>query len=645
MIPYYILPTIHLGSLTLNIWGLFAGLAFAGALYIALVEAKRKKINEDTIFDLAILALVGGAVGARAAYVIENWSYFSQNKTEILNFREGGLMFFGGALFVLLLVGIYLKRKKLNGWNIIDALVPSFAIGEFIGRIGCALSDLHIGTLTALPWAQEYVDGSTRHPIAIYMSANGLIMFIVFWLLRTKIKIEGALFLLFVLWYSGSRFFLDFLRCSDLDVCDPRYSGYTPSQYISAFIFVISSIYLFNLLNNPPTGGKKHMAEQQKNGEETAEGQANENNNLQGSVVSFTEIDEVIFENNGNESGGSATGEKKSTKDKLKELIKKPWVHALVIIIIFGLGVLGGSVYYNSVYYAKMFKNPPFNFMGKTWVATDRPIVTLKIVNDKTCEKCSVTEFVNQVKDEIIPTLKPQDIDYTSAEGKKLLADFGIKSLPALFFDANIEKAAVFEKVKSGLIKKDDLYYLSAEASGMPPGKFLELPKVSADDRIAGSPSAPVTIIEFSDFQCPYCKAENDVIKQVLAAYPDKVRLVFKDLPLPIHTNAQAAAEAAECAGDQGKFFEMGDVLFANQDKLDTASISKYAKDLKLDTAKFKECIDTGKFKAKIANDVQTATDFSVAGTPAFFVGEEFLGGAIPLEQFKQIIDAQLAKK
>ena len=110
--------------------------------FFALKEARRKNISEDNIFDIALLSLLGGVVGARAAYILENWNYFSQNKAEILSFRDGGLMFFGGALVVAALTGFYLKRKKLNGWSIIDALVPSFAIGEFIGRIGCALADL-----------------------------------------------------------------------------------------------------------------------------------------------------------------------------------------------------------------------------------------------------------------------------------------------------------------------------------------------------------------------------------------------------------------------------------------------------------------------------------------------------------------------
>lgn len=641
MIPYYTLATIHIGPLTLNVWGLFAGLAFTAALFIALREAKRKNIAEDHLFDLAILILTGGVVGARAAYIWENWNYFSQNKGEILSLKEGGLMFLGGAIGAIFLVGVYLKLKKLNGRNIVDALVPSFAIGEFIGRIGCVLADLHIGTKTTLPWAQEYLDGSARHPIAIYMSLNGLAMFIAFWFLRTKIKAEGALFLFFVLWYSGIRFFLDFLRCSDLEVCDPRYSGFTPSQYISAGVFIVSLICLIFLINKY----KKHMADTQNDNEVKKGGKSNENKDLQDSAVTYTEVEEVFFESSPDETEGIASSKGKiDWKNALNIMAKKPWAKPLMFVAVFILGVIGASVYYNWVYYGKMFKNPPFSFQGKTWVSLDEPIVGLKIVNDKNCAKCDTSEVVSQIKAAAIPTLSVKEVDFNSAEGKKLIADFNIKSLPALFFDTGIEKAAIFEKIKTVMENKNNLYYLNSAASGIPQGKFLELPKVSAEDRIKGPETAPVTIIEFSDFQCPYCKSENDVVKQVLAAYPDKVRLVFKNFPLPAHTEAEFAAEAAECAGDQGKFFEMGDVLFANQTKLDKTSIARYARNLKLDAKKFKECTDSGKFKDKIANDIKVGTEFGIGGTPAFFVGDEFTGGALSFEQFKEIIDAQLAK-
>lgn len=644
MIPYYTLAVIHIGPLTLNVWGLFAGLAFAAALFIALKEAKRKNINDDNIFDLAILILAGGVIGARLAFILENWDYFSQNTNEILSLKEGGLMFLGGALGAILLAGAYLKLKKVNGWNIIDGLVPSFAIGEFIGRIGCSLADLHIGTITTLPWAQEYADGTARHPIAIYMALNGLAMFIVFWFLRAKVKIEGALFLFFVLWYSGTRFFLDFLRCSDLEVCDPRYSGYTPSQYISAGVFIISLIYLINIFKNPSSGGKKHMAEQQNDKEE--------NKNLQGSVVSYTEVEEVVFESktDGAESGGGVAGSA-VWKEKISAMAKKPWAIPAALIIILAIGAISASIYYNSFFYGKMFKNPPFYFQGKTWVSTDSPIVALKIVNDKNCAKCDTSDFVNQVKNGIIPTLSVQTIDYNSAEGKKLIEEFNVKSLPAFFFDTNIEKVAVYEKVKDGLEKKDNLYYLSPAASGIPPGKFLNPLQVLPTDRVKGPLDAPVAIIEFSDFQCPYCKVASEAAKQVLAAYPDKIKFAYKELPLSIHANAEYAAEVAECAGDQGKFWEMHDLLFANQEAFskDTpdqfkVTAGKYANQLKLDKKTFDDCLYVGKYKSKIEADSKLAADYGVSGTPAFFINGQMMTDQPTVDNFKKTIDELLKK-
>lgn len=640
MIPYYVLATVEVGPLTLNVWGVFAGLAFAAALVIALKEAKRKNINEDNIFDLAVLTLIGGVAGARMAFVLENWDYFSKNKFDILSLKEGGLMFYGGALGAMLLFGAYLRLKHISGWKVADALIPSFAIGEFIGRIGCALADLHIGTLTSLPWAQEYSDGSLRHPVSIYMSLNGLAMFMVFWFLRKKQKIEGALFPLFVLWYSGIRFFLDFFRCDDLAVCDPRYSGYTLSQYISLGVFIITLIFLIHKYNN-------HMEEKQNE----------EKKEEQGSVVSFTEVEEVIFESKDNSAafGGIPQGSAE-WKNKLRIMAKKPWAAALAFVLVLIAGMLIASLYYGNFYYGKMFKSSPFSFQGKTWVSYDDPIVKMTIVNDPKCEACEPEPIIKNLNVGFAPTLAVDEINFDSQKGKDLIEKFNIKFFPAFIFDIELEKLASFKTLDSNqvsqyFIKKDNQYSLNflvvkniAGQMGINIGKFINPPQVSGDDRIKGSESAPITIIEFSDFECPFCKAENDVVKQVLAAYPDKVRLVFKHLPLPMHANASFAAEAAECAGDQGKFFEMADVLFANQEKLDAVSVARYARELKLDAKKFKECTDSGKFKNKVANDSKIADEYGITGTPAFFVGDEFLNGAIPIEQFKQVIDAKLAK-
>ncbi len=169
--------------------------------------------------------------------------------------------------------------------------------------------------------------------------------------------------------------------------------------------------------------------------------------------------------------------------------------------------------------------------------------------------------------------------------------------------------------------------------------------EVAADGPSRGSAKAPVTIVEFSDYECPFCGRAEAVVSQVLADYRDKVRLVYRDYPLPMHPDAPKAAEAAHCAGDQGKYWEMHGKLFANQQDLTVASIKGYAKDMGLDAGKFAACLDSGE-KAKTVEAHRKAGDEAgVSGTPAFFVNGILISGAQPYESFKQVIDGELAKK
>ncbi len=175
----------------------------------------------------------------------------------------------------------------------------------------------------------------------------------------------------------------------------------------------------------------------------------------------------------------------------------------------------------------------------------------------------------------------------------------------------------------------------------------LKPPKVdvAAVGPSKGPASAPVTIIEFSDFECPFCGRAEDTVKRVMKEYDGKVRLVYRDFPLPMHPQAQKAAEAAQCAGDQGKYWEMHEKLFANQTALQPAQLKGYAKDLQLNQAKFDQCLDSGE-KAKVVDENRKAGEkVGVTGTPAFFVNGYQLTGAQPFEEFKSLIDQELARK
>ena len=159
---------------------------------------------------------------------------------------------------------------------------------------------------------------------------------------------------------------------------------------------------------------------------------------------------------------------------------------------------------------------------------------------------------------------------------------------------------------------------------------------------VKGSRSAKVTVVIFSDFQCPFCSRAVPTLKQVEDTYKDKVRLVFKQMPLPFHDKAPLAAEAALAANEQGKFWEYHDKLFANQQALDRPALEKYAEEVGLNVAKFKAGLDSGKWKQQVADDSKLGASVGATGTPTFFINGKILVGAQPFDKFKEMIDQEL---
>lgn len=158
-----------------------------------------------------------------------------------------------------------------------------------------------------------------------------------------------------------------------------------------------------------------------------------------------------------------------------------------------------------------------------------------------------------------------------------------------------------------------------------------------------GPAKAPVTVIEFSDYECPYCKRASTTVAQVLQHYGDKIRFVHRDFPLSFHQHARLAAEAAACANAQGKFWDYHDRLW-KADQLSEARLKEIAKDSGLDLAKFEDCLTKKPHAAEIDRDIADAQEAGVNGTPAFFINGRMLSGAQPFEAFKQIIDEELAR-
>ena len=158
-----------------------------------------------------------------------------------------------------------------------------------------------------------------------------------------------------------------------------------------------------------------------------------------------------------------------------------------------------------------------------------------------------------------------------------------------------------------------------------------------------GPAGAPVTIVEFSDFQCPYCRQQAGTLTRVLQAYPKEVRLVFLDFPLSAHPDARNAAQAAACAGEQGQFWAMHDLLFKHQEALSPEDLQRYAGEIGINREKFDACVKSGHQGQAIEASVRTGEKLGVDGTPALFVNGLPLSGAVPYDQLKQIIDQELA--
>ena len=237
-----------------------------------------------------------------------------------------------------------------------------------------------------------------------------------------------------------------------------------------------------------------------------------------------------------------------------------------------------------------------------------------------------------------------------------IIIAIGIASFFGGTYMSNLDSNQISQKDLDDAIAKLELKILQNKLPSNQP--IMEL-KISADnDPIIGNSNAPITIIEFSDFQCPFCaKFHIQTLPAIMNEYVNdgKVKLVFRDFPIQsIHPNALPASVAAECANEQGKFKEMHDVLFVNQkewnnQKLEDVIITftQYASDMGLEKREFDSCLKNGKYIEEIQKDLDDGRTYGISGTPGFFVGNDQIGfielkGAQPFENFKKVIDSQL---
>jgi protein-disulfide isomerase len=196
--------------------------------------------------------------------------------------------------------------------------------------------------------------------------------------------------------------------------------------------------------------------------------------------------------------------------------------------------------------------------------------------------------------------------------------------------------------------------YIGKLTRSNPVEVYFVKPKMQVNVEVGNSPvfggdKAAVTVVEFSDFQCPFCSRGAETVTAIKKKYGSKVKVAFRHFPLPMHKDAKPASEASMCVHEQNadKFWKYHDLLFKNQDKLDGPSLEKYAKEVGADTKKFQECMTAKKYADFVQKDLEYGEKIGVRSTPTFFINGQMVAGAVPIEQISEIVDEELenAKK
>ena len=327
----------------------------------------------------------------------------------------------------------------------------------------------------------------------------------------------------------------------------------------------------------------------------------------------------------------------------------------LISAVILLAGLFAGSLFVDVSQFMRssgfsqknLNKSDIFEANGKTWVAFNEPPVVIKIVNDESCTACDPSEMLVWLR-RVLPTISTEKIAFDSEEGKKLIESLGIKTLPAFVLSEDITKTDFYSQAQPLFVKKDSDYLLKAQQIGMAPGKYLGTPEISDNDAISGNKDSKVKAVVFSDFQCPYCRMFHSALRETMKASKENVVYVFKNFPLDFHPQAENAALASTCAQEQGKFWEYADKLYETQSSWGntqgTASFKTYAKNLGLNSAQFDKCLDSKKYQSKLDQDKQEGAEYGVAGTPSFFVNDQFKNGVATVAQLSGMIKSAMEK-
>jgi len=240
------------------------------------------------------------------------------------------------------------------------------------------------------------------------------------------------------------------------------------------------------------------------------------------------------------------------------------------------------------------------------------------------------------------------EIKISDAEYKKFVKD---KQIPESNINDQV-KERIYAYMKEQKREETVNAAVAKLSKGSPVEVYFKKPKSNIQVEVGQSPmaggeNAKVSVVVFSDFQCPFCSRAAKTVSDLKKKYGNKVKIAFKHFPLPMHKDAGPASEASMCVHEQGKdkFWKFHDIAFAAQDKLDAESLAKHAKAAGADEKKFKECFDGKKYAEFVKKDLAYGEKLGVRSTPTFFVNGQLLSGALPIEQFSEVIDEELESK
>jgi len=246
----------NIGPLTLHTYGLFVAIGFIAGILITIKLGKSRGINSNSVMDMGFLIILSGLIGSRLVYIIIDFQHYVANPLDVIKLWQGGLVFSGGLVAVIIVMVLYAKRHNLNIWTLGDMWAPAAAIGQSIGRIGCFFAGCCYGKPADIPWAVVFTNPKSiatlnipLHPTQLYSSFSSFIIFIILLILHSKKKFEGQVFLWFLILHQSTRLFLEQFRGDSRGIF---IDDITWTQFIAIIILIgaVTSLFIFKPKDN-----------------------------------------------------------------------------------------------------------------------------------------------------------------------------------------------------------------------------------------------------------------------------------------------------------------------------------------------------------------------------------------------------------